>query len=99
MDSFAGVPAAGSVCPTAVDQLRGAGRERRLVGREIDREQRDLLGAAEPAHRLAADEGGLDLRERLPARLGLLGDALAQRRRLDGARADRIAADAAGDEI
>ena len=56
---------------------------------EVDRERGDLGGRAEAAHRLARDERGLDLRQRLPARLGLRLDALAQRRRLD--RAGQIA--------
>ena len=37
--------------------MRRARRERRLVARQIHRERGDLLGRAEPAERLAADEG------------------------------------------
>ena len=52
---------------------------------EVDRQRGDLLGAAQAAHRLARDEGRVHLVDGLAARRGLLGHALAQRRRLHGA--------------
>src|SRR6185437_14497552 len=57
-------------------------------------EMGDLLGGAEPAHRLAVDEG---LAHRVGTALSL--DAIVERRRLDGARGDRIAAYALLDEV
>ena len=41
----------------AVDDVDRAGGEGGFVGGEIDRERRDLLRRAEPAHRLALDKG------------------------------------------
>src|SRR5574340_280222 len=78
----------------AVDAINVAGREGRLVRGEEHDDRRDLLRCGEPAHRLPRDE-------RL-ARLGGIGesiDALAERRRVDRARRDRVAADAAADEV
>src|SRR5690348_16208618 len=68
--------------------MDGAGGEACLVAREIERERRDLLGRAEAAERLARDEG---LADRIAA--ALCGDAILERLRLDGAGADRVAAD------
>src|SRR6185437_558502 len=79
---------------TAIDEMRRAGRERAFIARQIERERCDLFRRAEPAERLALDEG--------VARRGgaaLRRDALIERRRLDRARADRVAADALADEI
>ena len=49
----------------AVDQMRLAGDVARLVGGEEHRERRDLVRGAEPAHRLAVDEGLAHLAQRL----------------------------------
>src|SRR5947209_17319338 len=78
----------------AVGEMDLPGGEAALVGGEIDGQRGDLLGLAEPAHRLAVDKS---LTHRLDALAGLRrqrGDALLQRRALDGAGADRIAAHA-----
>src|SRR6202042_3768071 len=42
--------------PAAVDDMRDAGCECTFVAGEIDREQGDFFGGAEPSHRLPADE-------------------------------------------
>lgn len=71
-----------------------AGGETALVAAEIQGELRDLFGLAEAAHGLARGEGlagGF-----VVARLF---QALVQRRGLDSARADGVAADAVADEI
>ena len=49
----------------AVDEMRLAGDVARLVGGEEQRERRDLLRRAEPAHGLAVDEGLAHRFERL----------------------------------
>src|SRR5258708_1921714 len=72
---------------TAVDDMQSPGSEARLVAREIDDEMRDLLGGAQPSHRLAVDEG---LAHGLGAALRL--DAVVERGRLNGAGRDRVAA-------
>jgi hypothetical protein len=59
----------------------------------------DFGSGADASHRLARDEIGFHLRQRLAAGGRLIADALAQRRRFDGARADGIAADAARDVV
>src|SRR5207253_871097 len=71
----------------AIDDVQPTSGETRLVAGEIDDEMGDFLGGAEPAHRLAVDEG---LAHRLAAALRL--DAVVERRRLDGPRRDRVAA-------
>src|SRR3954451_1962022 len=76
----------------AVDHEVDTGGEGALVTAEIDRHGRDLVGGAEPAHLLAGDEHFLALRP-------LRGRAVEHRGRLDGARADAVAADALGDEV
>ena len=72
--------------------MRDAGGEGAFVAGEIDGERGDFFRGAEPAHRLAADEhvaaAGAERR-----------GAAQHRRRFDGAGADRVAADALGDEI
>src|SRR5438270_6003091 len=40
----------------AVDDMGNAGGECALIAREIDRQQSDFLGGAEPSHRLATHE-------------------------------------------
>src|SRR5690242_7139544 len=82
----------------AVDEVDRAGGEGRFVGGEIDRQRRDLFRRAETAHRLALDKAA-------PRRLGAAGqqhtlhrDALFERGGGHRARADRVAADALGDE-
>src|SRR5258707_13263471 len=88
-----------SVGHAAVDDLGGAGGECRLVGREVHRQGGDFFRLADAADGLARDEGRLDLVDALPAGARLRLDALDERGRLDGAGTDRVAADAAGDEV
>ena len=57
----------GSERKSPIRQMDLPGRERALVRRQIDREHRDLVGLAEPSHRLAVDEGLLDGGDRLAA--------------------------------
>src|SRR5215813_4305744 len=84
---------------TAVDDVDRTGGKRRLVRCQIDRQRGDFFGRAEPTKRLAPDKS----RAR---RLGASGrqnalhrNALVERRRLDGARTDRVAANALLDEV
>src|SRR5262249_49366284 len=84
---------AGSDRHATVHYVDGAGGIGALVGGEVERQGGDLLGRAQPAHRLAGDEGGAGL---LIIALGL--HAAFERRRLDRAGTDGAAADAAADE-
>src|SRR6478736_2313056 len=77
---------------TAIDDEVDAGGERAFVAPQIDRHGRDLLGGAEPAHLLAGDEFLASIR-------ACGSRALEHRRRLHGAGADAVAADALRDEI
>src|SRR3954451_20996152 len=78
--------------PAAVDDVGDAGGEGALVAGKVYRERADLFRRAEPAHWLAADE------HFAPAGT-CRGGAVQHRGRLDGAGADRVAADAFGDEV
>src|SRR5947208_906359 len=80
--------------PAAVDRGEGAGRIGALVARQIQSEIGDLLRAADPAHWLARDECGA-------GRGGIAGGGqpLVERRRLDRAGADGVAAYAATDIV
>src|SRR4051794_13389116 len=78
--------------PAAVDDVGDAGGEGALVAGKVHRERADLVRGAEPSHRLPADEHFAALRSGG-------GGAVQHRRRLDGAGADAIAADAPGDEV
>src|SRR5215467_13146684 len=89
----------GSKRHAAVDQMRLPGNVARLVGGQEDRERGHLLGPAEPPHRLALDEGLLHLGARFAGRLRALLDPALERGRFDGARTDRIGADALRDEV
>src|SRR4051812_37006181 len=72
--------------------MRAAGSEAALVASEVDRERGDLVGGAEPAERLARDERGARVAaERL--------DPAGERRGVDRAGADAVAADTAGDKV
>src|SRR5512134_370674 len=73
----------------AIHRKGDAGRERGLVGGEVDEQRDDVVGGAQPAHRLAGDEGLARL-----DRVGERVDAVLQRRRVDRPRAHRVAADA-----
>ena len=79
--------------PPSID-VRDAGGEGALVRGEIDRERRHLLGPAEAPHGLAGDEGGA---RRLV--VALRPHPVVQRRAVDGARADAVAADALRHEV
>src|SRR5271170_1085426 len=75
------------------------GREGALVGGEVESQRRHLLRLAESAHRLTVDELLADLFDRLAARAALRFDPPVERRALDRARADRVAAHAPADEV
>src|SRR5208337_3941663 len=83
----------------AVDQMDLPGGEGALVGGEIDRERGHLLRLAEPAHRLAVDEGLAHDRDGLSARAAQRLDAPFERGALDRAGADGVAADPLADEV
>src|SRR5215203_4199123 len=89
----------GSQREAAVDDVDRAGGEGGLVGGEIDRQRRHLLGGAEPAHRLALDKAAARRFGAARRQDALHRDALLERGGGDRARADRVAADALGDEI
>src|ERR1700729_3214425 len=86
-------------CKSAIDNEGLAGGEGALVRGEIDGDRGDLLRLAEPAHGLAVDERlphGLD---RLAARLAQGLDPAVERRTLDRAGADGVAAHALADVV
>src|SRR3979411_3029509 len=62
-------------------------------------ERGHLLGRAEPAHGLAVDKSLAHLCLRFLGLLGLRLDAAVERRRMNGAGADRVRPDALADEI
>src|ERR1700731_4506085 len=80
----------------AVDEMGLAGNVARLVAGKKEGQQSDLFGRAEPAHRLAVDEGLPHHVRWLPRLLRQCRDALVERRRFDRAGADGVAADALG---
>src|SRR2546427_12492425 len=86
------ISAARSQRPAAVDDVSHAGPACAFVTGEIDGKVCNLVRGAEAPHRLARDEL---LESAGPASRG----TTAKRRRVDGARADGVAADPLGDEI
>src|ERR1700734_2712937 len=97
--AFIGTPKTTLHCKSAVDDEGLAGGEGALVGGKVDGDRGDLLRLAQPAHRLAVDEGlphGLD---RLAARLTQGLDPAVERRALDRAGADGVAAHALADGV
>src|SRR5262249_18259082 len=78
-----------------IHEMRLAGNVARFVRRKEERQRRRLLSRSEPAHRLAVDEILLDLGQRLSAALRLCRNPVLERRRLDGAGTDGVAADTA----
>src|SRR5262245_19046652 len=84
----------GSEAETAVDDVNSTGGEAGFVAREMQGQRRDLLGGAEAPHGLARDEGLARVLDIAEGR-----DAIVQRGGLDGAGADRVAADALLDEV
>src|SRR6266567_2893407 len=76
----------------AIDDEVDTGGESAFVAPKIDRHRRDFLCGAEPAHLLAGDEFLASIR-------ASGGRAPEHRRRLDGAGADAVAADALRDEV
>src|ERR1700722_3754807 len=97
--AFIGRPRTTLHCKSAVDNEGLAGGEGALVGGEVDGDRGDLLWLAEPAHRLAVDEGLAHAIDRLAARLAQRVDAPVERWALDRAGADGVAAYALGDVI
>src|SRR5258708_37916787 len=79
--------------------MRLTGDVARLVRGEEKRERRHLLGRAEPSHGLTVDKSLAHLCLRFFGLLGLRLDAAVERRRMDGAGADRVRPDALADEI
>ena len=61
-----------------------------VIGDEIDRKHRNLLGGADSSHRLAIDEVLQRRFRRLARALGMGGDAVAERWRLDRAGTDGV---------
>src|SRR5436305_7001931 len=76
----------------AIDDEVDAGGECAFVAAEIDRHGRDFLGGTEPTHFLAADEFLASIRASGRG-------AIEHRRRLHGAGADAVAADALSYEV
>src|SRR5277367_5199190 len=97
--AFIGSPNTTLQCKSTVDDEGLAGGEGALVGGEVDGDRVDLLRLAEPAHRLAVDERLAHGLERLAARLAQRLDPAVERRALDRARADGVAAHALADVI
>src|SRR5208282_660655 len=79
--------------------MRMAGNVARFVAGEKERHPGYFLGRAEPAHWLARDEILPHGIERTSGLLRHRRDAFAERRRLDRARTNGVAADALLDEI
>src|SRR5271156_4542909 len=75
------------------------GGEGALVGGEVDSERGHFLRLAEPAHWLAVDELLADLLDRFAARAALRFDPPVERRALDRAGANGVAAHAPADEV
>src|ERR1700730_4802932 len=97
--AFIGRPRTTLHCKSAVDNEGLAGGEGALVGGEVDGDRGDLLWLAEPAHRLAVDEGLAHAIDRLAARLAQRVDPPVERRALDRAGADGVAAYALADVV
>src|SRR4051794_31197140 len=85
--------------PAAIDQMDMAADECGFVGRQIDGQHGDLFGGADPPHRLAVDEILFRSPGRNAGAVGVRRDAIAERRRFDRARADRVDAQPLLDEI
>src|SRR6202012_5545576 len=86
-------------CKSTVDNEGLAGGEGALVGGEVEGDRGDLLRLAEPAHRLPVDERLAHLLDRLAARLAQCLDSAVERRALDRAGADGVAAYPLADEV
>src|ERR1700729_2333140 len=86
-------------CKSAIDNEGLAGGEGALVRGEVDGDRGDFLWLAEPAHRLAVNERLAPGLDRLAARLAQGLDPAVERRALDRAGADGVAAHALADVI
>src|SRR5579863_8656736 len=83
----------------AIDEMGLAGDVACFVAGEKQRERRDFLRRAEPAHRLAGDEILPHRVVRFPGLLRRCRNAVFKRRRLDRTRTNRVAANALSDEV
>ena len=84
---------------SAIHQMRLSADVAGFVGREKDRERRNLLGPPEATHGLALDKSPLHLRDGFAGRLRPFADPAFERRRFDGTGTNRVCPDAASNEV